>query len=271
MKIGIVGVGYVGGAMFESFSKKSQRTNNSMVIVAYDKFKKIGSFEDVLDAKIIFLCLPTLYDEKTSSYDKTAINEVCDDLVKKSCGALVVIKSTIEPTVSQKLADTYQLPIVHNPEFLTARTACQDFNNQKHIILGKTSTVSDDQINILVDFYQCNYPAAEITVCNSTESESVKLFCNCFYAVKVQFFNELYILCQKLGVDYNVIKNTMIKNSWINPMHTDVPGPDHKLSYGGACFPKDTSALLAFMKAQNTPHQVLQATINERNQMRSDE
>ena len=30
-------------------------------------------------------------------------------------------------------------------------------------------------------------------------------------------------------------------------MHTNVPGTDGKLSYGGACFPKDTNALNNFM------------------------
>ena len=62
----------------------------------------------------------------------------------------------------------------------------------------------------------------------------------------------------------------MLKNGWINPMHTNVPGPDGKLSYGGFCFPKDTNALLNHMKRMNTPHNVLQATIDERNVMRDD-
>ncbi len=36
----------------------------------------------------------------------------------------------------------------------------------------------------------------------------------------------------------------MLKNNWINPMHTKVPGNDGQLSYGGKCFPKDTKALV---------------------------
>lgn len=70
--------------------------------------------------------------------------------------------------------------------------------------------------------------------------------------------------------DYNVVKDLMLKNKWINPMHTDVPGPDGKLSYGGYCFPKDTNALLNHMKRVNTPYKVLEATVKERNIMRND-
>ena len=62
----------------------------------------------------------------------------------------------------------------------------------------------------------------------------------------------------------------MLKNKWINPMHTQVPGVDGKLSYGGYCFPKDTNALLQHMKRLEVPSKVLEATIIERNLMRSD-
>ena len=266
MNIGIIGVGYVGGAMLKSLTEKSE--NNNDFIIGYDKYKKIGSFENTLNCDIIFLCLPTLYNVETSSYDKSSLEEICEDLVKAKYRGLIIIKSTVEPTTCQKFADKYNLPIVHNPEFLTARTAYEDFHNQKHVILGKTCNVTDEQIDILVKFYKKNYSQADITICNSTESESIKIFCNSFYAVKIQFFNELYLLCQKLNIDYEIVKNTMLKNNWINPMHTNVPGPDGKLSYGGACFPKDTSALLAFMKSNELPCEVLDATVRERNKIR---
>jgi hypothetical protein len=62
----------------------------------------------------------------------------------------------------------------------------------------------------------------------------------------------------------------MLNNNWINPMHTVIPGPDGKISYGGLCFPKDTNALNEYMKKLGTPHNVLEACINERNSMRQD-
>ena len=51
-------------------------------------------------------------------------------------------------------------------------------------------------------------------------------------------------------------------------MHTNVPGHDGKISYGGLCFPKDTNALNQYMIKSNTPNKVLEATIKERNKMR---
>ena len=62
----------------------------------------------------------------------------------------------------------------------------------------------------------------------------------------------------------------MLKNGWINKLHTQVPGVDGKLSYGGACFPKDTNALNEYMIKHDSPNAVLDATIKERNKMRND-
>ena len=55
----------------------------------------------------------------------------------------------------------------------------------------------------------------------------------------------------------------MIKNGWINNMHTQVPGPDGQLGFGGACFPKDTRALNSYMAKNNSPHDILNSVINE--------
>ena len=119
-------------------------------------------------------------------------------------------------------------------------------------------------------FYEKLYQNAFISECSCTESECTKIFCNTFYAIKIQYFNELYALSQKLNCDYDTITKLMLKNNWINPMHTNVPGPDNKLSYGGLCFPKDTNALLQFMIKNDSPCEVLKATIKERNIMRDD-
>ena len=99
----------------------------------------------------------------------------------------------------------------------------------------------------------------------------MKIFANSFYAVKVQFFNEMYDLCDKMDSDYKKVKDLILKNGWVNEMHTNVPGPDGQLSYGGACFPKDTQALYHSMLENGSICEVLGATISERNKMRKNE
>lgn len=262
-----MGLGFVGGSMKKSFEMKG------VEVIGYDKFKDEfkDNFMACLKSDIAFLALPTVFDEEKSEYDKSCIREVCTDLMKNEYNGIVVIKSTVEPTTTMILSEEFPtLKFVHNPEFLTAATAFDDFHNQSHIVLGKGPIVSEEEMYKLSKFYMDLYPDAEMSFCSCTESESMKIFVNCFYSVKVQFFNELYLLCENMECDYNVVKDLMLKNKWINPMHTDVPGPDGKLSYGGYCFPKDTNALLNHMKRVNTPYKVLEATVKERNIMRND-
>ena len=267
MKIGIVGLGFVGGAMVRSFEEKGANVH-----AKYDKFKDggIGRICDLLECDILFSALPTVYNNKIKEYNKLPLYETCEYLSANNYQGVFVVKSTIEPNTCDQLVSKYGLKILHNPEFLTARTAYHDFHNQTHIVLGKTALITDEEHRKIGEFYQTYYPNAVISYCSATESESMKIFCNSFYSVKIQFFNELYLVCQKNGADYKTVVEMMLKNGWINPMHTDVPGPDGKLSYGGLCFPKDTNALNEFMKRNDIPHRVLDATIRERNEMRDD-
>jgi UDPglucose 6-dehydrogenase len=267
-QVGICGLGFVGGAMMKSFMMKGYILNDNLFV--YDKYKEggIGKFEDLLKTDILFLALPTPYDPIKHCYDVQPLVDTVTKLKESKYKGAVVIKSTVEPTTTERLSES--LNIIHNPEFLTARTAFEDFHNQKHIVLGKSSNCSNTAYKTVINFYKHIFPEAEISESSANESESMKLFVNCFYATKVQFFNELYLFSNKIGADYDTIKKLMLKNGWINPMHTDVPGPDGKLSYGGMCFPKDTNALLSQMEEYDSPHKVLSAVVEERDMMRTD-
>lgn len=266
-KIGIIGLGFVGSAMMQSFT-----LNGCPIKAAYDKYKNggMGTPESLLECDIIFSALPTIYKESIQQYDKQPLEETLNFLKTHHFTGIFVCKSTVEPGTSNDLAKKYGIKIIHNPEFLTARTAFEDFHNQTHIVLGVTSLITPQDTDKLIKFYRFYYDKAEISVSTSEESESMKIFCNCFYSVKIQFFNELYATCQKNGSDYNKVREMMLKNKWIHPMHTTVPGPDGKLSYGGLCFPKDTNALNHYMERHGIPNKVLNATIEERNEMRED-
>lgn len=266
MIIGIIGVGFVGGAIMKSFSEKK------IDLRVYDKYKTSveGDFAATLDSDLIFLCLPTLFSEDLKTYDLTPTHEVCQMLQDAEYNGLVIIKSTVISNTSDQLTKQYGLKIIHNPEFLTARTAYQDFQQQKHIVLGKTSIITEADMDLINNFYNEYFPSAKITECSALESETMKIFVNSFYAMKVQIFNEFYLLCQKMDCSFTQVRKMMLANGWINPMHTDVPGPDGLLSYGGACFPKDTQALRSLFNHHDVMHGILDSCITERDYMRND-
>jgi len=293
--IGIIGVGVLGKAILESFI--NIKTIN---IRCYDKYKTdtdnyhtnfyVLDIKQLYNCDIIFLCLPTEYDADKKEYNKTEIMNVLYEFSQLNYKGILLLKSTVEPKTTYNLSLLYpQLNIIHNPEFLTARTATHDFINQKHIVLGihdlephvhKTAfendfmetSVSDgshsSKITYIKTFFETYFKGATISICSSDESESMKLFCNSFYATKIQYFKEVKLLCDKMNIEYNNVVNLMLNNGWINPMHTTIPGPDGQLSFGGKCLPKDINALGALCNSLNIPNEVIQSVIRENNVMR---
>ena len=265
MKVGIIGLGFVGGAMLHSF------TERGVDVHGYDKYKEVGTFEEMLLTDILFLALPTPFNIELSQYDKGEIFKTMELLNNESYSGVIVSKSTIEPEEIDKISNRYpELDIVNNPEFLTARTAYEDFDNQHHIVLGRTVNCSEEKYLLVKEFYESYYPNAEVSLCSAKESEMMKIFANSFYATKVQFFTELYLTCKKNKTSYDKIVDMIVKNNFISEMHTRVPGPDGQISYGGYCFPKDTNALLNYMRSRDISCEVLEGVVSERNKMRKD-
>lgn len=263
--IGICGCGYVGGAI-HTFFLNLQTT----AVFVYDKYNKAigGALKDLVHTDIIFVCLPTPYVANTKNYDMTEISDTIFQLNQLGYRGSIVIKSTVLPNYCWMINTVYpQLAIFNNPEFLSAKTAVQDFADQRNIILGYTKW-SAARVAGLCVFFSTTFPLAEITIVRSEEASLVKLACNAFYATKVQFFTELYLCCQKLQINFDDVRNLMVGNGWIHPQHTRVPGPDKQISFGGACLPKDVAAFNGFLERENLMHGVLQSVQTEQALMR---
>ena len=264
MKIGICGFGFVGNAIHHYM------VNNSFIkeVVVYDKYKKINSLDHLLSMDFIYICIPTPYDDVIKKYNMDEIDNTLFLLSEMKYKGIIFVKSTVLPDYCEsKNKELSNLYIINNPEFLSAATAVHDFANQEHIIIGYTE-ISKKVIHIVEEFYKLIFPVALISTTNSTTSSITKLACNSFYATKVQYFTELFLLCQEMNISFNEVKTLMLNNKWINSNHTSVPGSDGQVSFGGACLPKDINALNQFMIVNNTPNKVVNAVIMERNVMR---
>jgi hypothetical protein len=168
MIIGICGLGFVGTAI--------QYTLNHYNIdcITYDLYKNIGDIKTLLNTDILFLCLPTQYNDTLQKFDISEIEKTLKYFNDNSYNGIILIKSTLEPRTTNYLSDKFSyLSLIHNPEFLSAKTAQNDFLNQKHIILGLSHNFSKN-IDIVVDFYK-KYFCDNISIVDSTESESVKI------------------------------------------------------------------------------------------------
>ena len=261
-KIGIIGIGYVGNALF-------QKCKNFFEILTYDKdeSKSNSNMSEISkNCKIIFLCLPTPMN-KDGSCDTSIIESVLFNLNKFKTKHIIVLKSTVLPKTTEKLNRTFSnFSIVFNPEFLRERNAVEDFNNQNRIILGGPRSSSTK----LKDIYTKLFPNAHIIKTGSTEAEMVKYFTNSFLSTKVSFANEMYEIASKLNIDFDKIVEYSTLDKRIGKSHLSVPGPDGDFGYGGHCLPKDLSAIINFSENLKTNNSVLKAVKKTNDKVRKD-
>jgi UDPglucose 6-dehydrogenase len=159
----------------------------------------------------------------------------------------VVIKSTVTPGTTERLAEEHNMVIGFNPEFLTEANSYNDFRHQPLIILGSDNTgLGTVMAQLYYEFNAKVDNVAHVISRSTKEAELFKYLANCFLATKVIFANEFKKLCDKVNVDYGRIAEVAVLDKRLGHTHWRVPGPDGKFGFGGSCFPKDTSALLHF-------------------------
>lgn len=252
MNIGIIGQGFVGNAIYQKF-----KHYYDVLTFDLDSTKCNSTEKELIEkSEIIFVCLPTPMNQN-GSCNIDIVESVIEKINNTSNDKIVVIKSTIVPSTTDRLNSKYKnITIAFNPEFLTERNAIEDYENQNRIILGgpRPATTKLKQVFSKV------FPKAEIIKTDSTHAEMVKYLINTFLSVKVSFANEIYQLCGKLNIDYDKVVEYATHDERLGNSHWSVPGHDGDYGFGGHCFPKDLSALISLTNELGTLNNVLDAT-----------
>lgn len=256
LKIGIVGVGMVGGALKKYFEKQGKQKDVDLFL--YDTGRNLGSIEEINKADIIFICVPTPF-VKDQGFDLSYVEKACEYLVGEK---IVVFKSTMVPGTTEKFQKKYpQHKFLFNPEFLTEITADQDMDYPDRQIIGYTK----QSYNVAGKIMQVLPLAPFESIIPATEAELVKYYGNTWFAIKVIFANQMYDLCEKLGVDYNRVKESAAADKRIGRSHLQVVHKGYR-GFGGKCIPKDIRALIEFADKQGIDlklHKVAEQINNE--------
>jgi UDPglucose 6-dehydrogenase len=181
---------------------------------------------------------------------------------------ICVIKSTVTPGTTDKLAEEFpHLTLCFNPEFLTEKNYINDFMSQDNITLGYTGESHKDILPVY-DLYNERFKNAEVMIVTAKEAEMIKYVANTFLSTKVAYLNEIYQICQRVGINYDRIANVLVKDSRLGNTHWKVPGHDGHFGFGGTCFPKDINALIQFGKQNGQPTPLLDAVWNKNLEVR---
>ncbi|OFV67478.1 MAG: Nucleotide sugar dehydrogenase [Candidatus Syntrophoarchaeum caldarius] len=255
--ISIIGSGWVGVAIGKGFSRLGFN------VIFYDVVEKdLPNFTTdieyaVENSEISFIAVPTPSTPEgiDLSYIKNAVENIGKMLKNKDKFHLVVVKSTVVPTTTEKVV----IPILEersgqrvgvgfgvcmNPEFLTEiastwseeESAKRDFFSEDRIVIGEYDRRSGD---ILEEIYKpLNKPIFRTDL---KTAEIIKYASNCMLATKISYWNEIFMICKELGIDSQIVAEIVALDPRIGKY-----GTVHGKAFGGKCLPKDLKAFISF-------------------------
>ena len=226
MKIGVVGLGVVGGTIFHAMKFFHEE------VVGFDKFKTSDSFEDICDTDLVFVAVPS--NGHNGRLNCSSIHETLELLEKASYSGIVCIKSTIRLDFLDD-AKKFNLRIAYVPEFLHEKTRLADFLSPDHVVI---SAKKEDVDTVRQAFYWVSDD--KFYFVDDRTAEIAKLALNAFAATKISFANEIKRICDEVGADSEKIMEILRSDKRCAPEYTKPTGNP----YGGKCLPKDTRELM---------------------------
>jgi nucleotide sugar dehydrogenase len=266
MIAGIVGLGYVGGAIAHACLKR----NVSFETFDIDSSKNptCANIQELVNkTDIVYIAVPTpMRLSENGACDTSILENVLGEIDKIANEKICVIKSTVPPLTTEGLQKKYKNNyILFSPEFLTEANYLTDFLNQPIVLVGKPENCpSEIAHSALAHQAGLMDTVNDAAIIHSTEAELYKYVANTFLATKVSFANEMASIASELGVEWENISNLLQSDVRMGKSHWKVPGPDGKHGFGGTCFPKDLNAILHFSKTIGVYTPILRA-VWERN------
>ncbi len=275
MKIGVVGLGYVG---IVTAAVLSDRGNEVVGIDVdqnrVDKLKSLkppihepgldemlernadrlsfsSDYSNIKGCDAVFVSVQT--PNKGGHVDTSFVNDAVSRIKQANAAAVMIIKSTVPPGTTRAIAESTGMKVAFNPEFTKEGTAIEDTLRQDRVVIG-----CDDKE--LQDFVWGIWSFAGSQAIKTTyeNAEMIKYASNTFLAVKISFINEMSNIAERIrGCDIDVVARGMGLDPRISP-HFLKAG----LGWGGSCLPKDSQALEAFAEEHGEQMLVLKAAMD---------
>ena len=274
MKIGIVGLGYVGlvtaialanagneiiGIDIDE-SKVNSLKDHELTIYepglkeafesAYNKIIFSTDYSLLRGSEVVYVIVPTPTVGGKIVLDY--VFDACNRIKAVDPNAIIAIKSTVVPGTARKISEKLGMIIVSNPEFTKEGTAIEDTIHPDRIVIG-----SDNQKALDVIAHIWSFTNAPILKTTNENAELIKYASNAFLATKISFINEIANLCEKIpGADVEIVAKGMGFDKRIAPYFLRAG-----IGYGGSCFPKDTEAITEFARGLGEQLKIIEATI----------
>jgi len=166
----------------------------------------------------------------------TAIEEVADHLQD---GQILILRSTVFPGVTRMVERLIErlgksIDVAFCPERIAEGKAMEELFSLPQIVAARTDQAYDRAAELFKNLTKT------IVRVEPEEAELAKLFTNSYRYIKFAAANQLYMMANDYGVDYEQIRRAVTEDY---PRAADLPGPGFA---AGPCLLKDTMQLAAF-------------------------
>lgn len=240
---------------------------NSGDMVATDSYK-----EAVPGADFIFSCVGTP-DNPDGSSNLMYVFEAAKETIKHiKPGAIYIQKSTVPVGTGEKIEAMFRNSrkkncYVSNPEFLREGTALFDTLYFDRIVTGgrdndavdavldvyRSLESNRDQIAGLAGIEKVKIEGAYIGTSRES-AELIKVTSNAFLALKISFANSIAKLSDQAGANIREVMSAVGADPRIGKAFLNAGR-----GYGGGCFPKDVSGLIASGLEHGVDLEIMQA------------
>lgn len=227
----IIGYGVVGHNLAQELEKLQPEI--------YDKFKNYDT-RSKKHYDFAFICVDTPYIDKNNVCDISQIKVA----LQENDADIYIIKSTILPGTTQKLAEELNKKIVFSPEYYGGTQHCNNFEFNFTILGGNKKECCKVQ-QLLQEVYDARHT---FRIVDSKTAELVKYMENSWLATKVAFCCQFYEIAESLDVDYEDLRELFVLDPRVNPSHTYVY--DEHPFYKSHCLDKDVPAIANFADAE---------------------
>lgn len=213
-KVLVIGLGTVGSRVARSLMHDYTIKDNGISVHVYDKYKEDFKEKELIHFDFAFVCVDTPYSEDLLC----DIGEVIS-AIRENDADTYIIKSTVLPEQANYILHQYSdKNIVFSPEYYGATQHCNNFDFN-YTILGGAKEDCTKVIQLLQNVYDGTH---QFRITTPETACLVKYMENSYLATQVSFCNQFYDIAEKVGVDYEELRELFILDPRVNPSHTFV-------------------------------------------------
>jgi len=265
----LIGYGWVGQYMGKYFTDADYVEGDGFFRTVRDGDDMQWEYEKISDNAIQYdlaiIGVPTPMNKETGQCDTSIVESVVKKY--KDIVDIFLVKSTVEIGTCRRLEQKYNISVCMSPEYVgeTLGHPLLEPRRDAFQIIGGNELAREAVARM---FTKVLHASAPIQLVSHEEAEIIKYAENYWIMRRVDYWNDVFDICQTFKSSFNAVREGIVLDPRINRTHSNVYSDNR--GWSGKCLPKDMNALAFKMKKMGKPLSTLEQEIKKNADIRKD-